>query len=72
MLNYLIGLKDATLKKFGPILGTIILVLGVIVAVSIIGAVVKALFGLAVALVIGAAILFGVYKLFEAISSKKS
>lgn len=65
MLNTIIELKNSTLQKFGPILGWVILVLGGIVALGIIGFLLRVFFKLAITLIIIGAVAFAGYYVYE-------
>lgn len=70
MLNTIVAFKDSIIKKFGPVLGWAILIVGTLAALSIIGFLFKVFFRIAIGLVVAGLVLFGVYKAYEALSAK--
>lgn len=71
MLNSLIEFKNSVINRFGPILGYAILIIGGIAALSILGFLLRTMYGLLIGLIIAGLILFGVYKVYEMIQRKK-
>jgi TctA family transporter len=71
IFNSIVEFKNTVLNKFGTVLGTIILVICGLAAVSVLGFLLKFLFGIAVGLIIAACVIFGIYKLSEWMSAKK-
>lgn len=71
MMNYLISIKDAFVKRFGTVLGYILLVISALVAISILGFLIKTFFKVAIGIFIICCALFGIYKLSEVIKSKQ-
>ncbi|NMA65527.1 MAG: hypothetical protein GX957_04695 [Clostridiaceae bacterium] len=71
MLNSLITFKDSIINKFGPFLGYTIIVIGGLFAISLIGFIIKVLFKIFISLLICAALIFGIYKIYEWYKSKK-
>lgn len=72
MLNALIDFKNTILKKFGPIFGTILMVLAAIAALAILGFLVKTFFKIVIGLGIAALVIFGGFKAYEALTKKSS
>lgn len=72
MLNTLMAFKDSVIQKLGPVLGYAVLILGGIVALSLLIALAKTVFTLFVWLVILGAVAYGVYKLYDIITAKKA
>lgn len=70
IVNTLIKFKDSVLSKFGPVLGTIILIFGTLVALSVIGFLVKTLFKVVIGLIVVVLIVYGIYRLVEWFKSK--
>ena len=71
MMNTIIEFKDSVIKKFGPVLGYAILIIGGLLALSILGFLLKTLFSVVIWLIIAALIIFGVYRLSEWFKTKK-
>ncbi|MGI6622997.1 MAG: hypothetical protein GX227_06035 [Clostridiaceae bacterium] len=71
MLSYLISIKDAYIKRFGNILGYILLVVSALVSLSILGFLIRAFFKIAIGIFIICCALFGIYKLSEVLKSEK-
>lgn len=72
MLGYLVDIKNTVVKKFGPILGYGILAVGGLAVLSALWLLLKSLIKMVIALAIGAVVVFGVYKLYELLGSKKA
>ncbi len=72
MLNTLVEFKNTVVKKFGPVLGYAILVVGGLAVLSVLGFLLKSLIKLAIALAIGAILKFGAIKLYEILGSKNT
>lgn len=72
MLNTLLSFKDSVIKRFGPVLGYAILIVGTLAALSIIGFLLRTLFSVAIGLIIAGGVVFGIYKLIEVIKSGKN
>jgi hypothetical protein len=72
MLNKIIGFKDQVIGKLGPVLGYAVLIIGGLAALALLGFLFRALVGVIIGLAVGAAVLFGAYKLYEMLSTKKS
>ncbi|NLW02455.1 MAG: hypothetical protein GX027_04230 [Clostridiaceae bacterium] len=72
MLNTLVEFKNTVVKKFGPVLGYAILVVGGLAVLSVLGFLLKSLIKLAIALAIGAILVFGAIKLYEILGSKNT
>lgn len=72
MLNTLVEFKNTVMKKFGPILGTILLALAALAALAVLGYLVKTFIKTAIGLAIAALVFFGGYKAYEALSKKRS
>ena len=72
MLNTLVEFKNTVVKKFGPVLGYAILVAGGLAVLSVLGFLIKSLIKLAIALAIGAILVFGAIKLYEILGSKNT
>ena len=72
MLNSLIEFKNNMVKKFGPILGYAILIVGGLAVISLLGLLLKTLLGVLIGLAVASLVIFGVYKVYEAVSTKKS
>ena len=70
MLYSLMQFKDSIIKKFGPILGYAIIIVGTVLILSILGFLLKTVFKVAIGLIIAAAVLYGGYKAYEALFSK--
>ena len=70
IINTVIKFRDSVLNKFGPVLGTIVLIFGALVALSVIGFLVKTLFKVVIGLIIVVLIVYGVYRLVEWFKSK--
>ncbi len=71
MMNYLISIRDAFVNRFGTVLGYILLVIGALLAISILGFLIKTFFKVAIGILIVCCALFGIYKLSEVIKAKK-
>ena len=71
MMNTIIEFKDSVIKKFGPVLGYAILIIGGLLALSILGFLLKTLFSVVIWLIIAGLIIFGVYRLSEWLKTKK-
>lgn len=72
MLNTLVEFRNTVVKKFGPVLGYAILVVGGLAVLSVLGFLLKSLIKLAIALAIGAILVFGAIKLYEILGSKNT
>jgi Zn-dependent protease len=72
MLNDLIAFKDTVIKKFGPVLGYAMLIVGALIALSILGFLLRTVFAFAIWLVVAGAVVFGIYKLIEMFKTNKS
>jgi len=70
MLNSLIALKNAVVNKLGPFLGYAVLIIGGLVALSLMVTLVKVIFGIILGLLIFAVIVFGISKVFEWLGSR--
>ncbi len=70
MINTIIEFKDSVIKRFGPVLGYAILIVGGLLVLSILGFLFRVVFNVAVGLIIAGLVIFGVYKLSEWIKSK--
>lgn len=71
MQSYLISIKDAYIKRFGTVLGYILLVVSALVSIAILGFLIKTFLKVAIAIIIICCALFVMYKLSEVIKSKK-
>jgi hypothetical protein len=71
MLNYLISIKDVFIKRFGTILGYILLVISALISLSILAFLIKTFFKIAMGILITCCALFGIYKLSEVLRAKK-
>jgi len=71
MINSILELKNTVVKKFGPVPGYAILVVGGLAVLSILWFLFKSLLKLAIALGIGVILVLGAFRLYEALSSKK-
>lgn len=72
MLNTIMEFKDSIIKKFGPILGYAIIIVGILAVISIVGFLLKSLVSLAIFVAVTGLILFGIYKLTEVFKSNKN
>ena len=72
MVDRLVEIKNNTVKKFGPVLGYVILIAGALAILSVLGFLFKSLIKMVIVLAIGAIVVFGAYKLYELMSSKKA
>ena len=72
MVDRLVEIKNNTVKKFGPVLGYVILIAGALAIISVLGFLLKSLIKMVIVLAIGAIVVFGAYKLYELMSSKKA
>jgi|BioPla2DNA2_1021312.scaffolds.fasta_scaffold131536_2 uncharacterized membrane protein len=72
MVDRLVEIKNNTVKKFGPVLGYVILIAGALAILSVLGFLLKSLIKMVIVLAIGAIVVFGAYKLYELMSSKKA
>ncbi|HHW21953.1 MAG TPA: hypothetical protein GXX26_03600 [Clostridiaceae bacterium] len=71
MLNCLISIRDAYIKRFGTVLGYILLVISALISLSIIGFLIRTFFKIAIWILITCCALFGIYKLSELLKSEK-
>jgi len=71
MVDRLFEIKNAAVRKFGPVLGYAILIVGCLAFLSLLGFLLKSLIKLGIALAVGAILLFGAFKLYELLSTKK-
>ena len=72
MVDRLVEIKNNTVKKFGPVLGYVILIAGALAILRVLGFLLKSLIKMVIVLAIGAIVVFGAYKLYELMSSKKA
>ncbi|HOQ75025.1 MAG TPA: hypothetical protein PK369_00480 [Thermoclostridium sp.] len=72
MLSSMFEFKNSVVRRFGPILGYAILVVGGLAVLSVLWFLFKSLIKLAIALAIGAILVFGAIRLYEIICSKKT
>lgn len=70
MLNELIAFKDTVINKFGPVLGYALLIAGALLLLSILGFLLKTAFAVAITLLIGGAVVYGILKLIELFKPK--
>lgn len=72
MVDRLFEIKNAAVRKFGLVLGYAILIVGCLAFLSLLGFLLKSLIKLGIALAVGAILLFGAFKLYELLSTKKN
>ena len=72
IVNFIVDFKDTVIHKFGTVLGTVVLVVCAVVALSIIVFPLKTFLGIAIGLIIAAAVILGIYKLTEFFKKKRS
>lgn len=71
MYNYLFSIKDAFIKRFGPVLGYPLMVICLFVTLTVIIYIIRLFFSAALGFLIAFCILFGIYRLNEVIHAKK-
>lgn len=72
MLDQLVVFKNTVIRKFGPVLGYAILIVGILAVISLLGFLLRSLVKLGIALAVAAIVFFGAYKLYELLSAKKT
>ena len=70
MVDRLVEIKNNTVKKFGPVLGYVILIAGALALLSVGGALLHSLIPLVRVLARGAIVVFGAYQLYDLLSAK--
>lgn len=71
MMNQLIDFKDTVIKKFGPVLGYGILIIGGLAVLSVLGVLLKSVIKILISLAVAAVLVFVVYQVYVRLSSKK-
>lgn len=71
MLNNVIGFKNTIINKFGPVLGYAILIICALAVLSLLGFLFKTLIGILIGLAVASLVIFGAYKLYGLICTKK-
>ncbi len=71
MWNTIMAFKDSVIDKFGPVLGYAILIIGGLIAFSVLGILIKLIFNIMVGLIVAAIIFLGAYKIYELLKSKR-
>lgn len=71
MWNTIMAFKDSVIDKFGPVLGYAILIVGGLIAFSVLGILIKLIFNIMVGLIVAAIIFLGAYKIYELLKSKR-
>ena len=72
MLNNLISFKDTIINKFGPVLGYAILIVCALAVLALLGFLFRTIIGIIIGLAVASLVVFGAYKLYGLICTKKS